>query len=152
MEHRCAAWSANEAPPIPRTLARVAAEDAIVAEALEKRYGPVRALAGVTFSVRAGEVFGLLGPNGAGKSTTVRVLTTLTRPDAGRALVAGYDVVRAANRVRRSIGYVPQESGVVSVVSTRTVVDLPAPFGPSRPKTSPSCTENVTPSSACTSP
>jgi ABC-2 type transport system ATP-binding protein len=90
----------------------VAAEDAIVAESLEKRYGSVRALAGVTFSVGAGEVFGLLGPNGAGKSTTVRVLTTLTRPDAGRAFVAGHDVVREANRVRRSIGYVPQESGV----------------------------------------
>jgi ABC-2 type transport system ATP-binding protein len=90
----------------------VAAEDAIVAEALEKRYGPVQALAGVTFSVRAGEVFGLLGPNGAGKSTTVRVLTTLTRPDSGRAFVAGRDVVREPNRVRRSIGYVPQESGV----------------------------------------
>jgi ABC-2 type transport system ATP-binding protein len=88
------------------------AADAIVAEGLEKRYGSVRALAGVTFSVGAGEVFGLLGPNGAGKSTTVRVLTTLTRPDAGRAFVAGHDVVRAANRVRRSIGYVPQESGV----------------------------------------
>jgi len=90
----------------------VAAADAIVAEGLEKRYGPVRALAGVTFSVRAGEVFGLLGPNGAGKSTTVRVLTTLTKPDAGRAFVAGHDVVREPNRVRRSIGYVPQESGV----------------------------------------
>ena len=86
--------------------------DAISAERLEKRYGPVQALAGVTFSVRAGEVFGLLGPNGAGKSTTVRVLTTLTRPDSGRAFVAGHDVVREPNRVRRSIGYVPQESGV----------------------------------------
>jgi len=90
----------------------VARADAIVADALEKRYGSVHALAGVTFSVRAGEVFGLLGPNGAGKSTTVRVLTTLTRPDAGRAFVAGHDVVREAVRVRRSIGYVPQESGV----------------------------------------
>jgi ABC-2 type transport system ATP-binding protein len=86
--------------------------DAIVAEGLEKRYGEVRALNGVTFSVRENEVFGLLGPNGAGKSTTVRVLTTLTRPDAGRAEVAGHDVVRHPNRVRRSIGYVPQESGV----------------------------------------
>ena len=90
----------------------MARADAIVADALEKRYGSVHALAGVTFSVRAGEVFGLLGPNGAGKSTTVRVLTTLTRPDAGRAFVAGHDVVREAIRVRRSIGYVPQESGV----------------------------------------
>ena len=86
--------------------------DAIVAEGLEKRYGKIQALAGVTFSVRGGEIFGLLGPNGAGKSTTVRVLTTLTKPNAGRAFVAGHDVVREPNRVRRSIGYVPQESGV----------------------------------------
>jgi ABC-2 type transport system ATP-binding protein len=86
--------------------------DAIVAEGLEKRYRDVLALNGVTFSVRENEVFGLLGPNGAGKSTTVRVLTTLTRPDDGRAEVAGHDVVRHPNRVRRSIGYVPQESGV----------------------------------------
>jgi ABC-2 type transport system ATP-binding protein len=86
--------------------------DAIVAEGLEKRYGAVQALRGVTFSVHENEVFGLLGPNGAGKSTTVRVLTTLTRPDKGRAEVAGHDVVRHPNRVRRSIGYVPQESGV----------------------------------------
>jgi ABC-2 type transport system ATP-binding protein len=86
--------------------------DAIVAEGLRKRYGKVQALDGVTFSVREGEVFGLLGPNGAGKSTTVKVLTTLTKPDEGRAQVAGHDVVRHPNRVRRSIGYVPQESGV----------------------------------------
>jgi ABC-2 type transport system ATP-binding protein len=86
--------------------------DALVAEELEKRYGDVQALAGVSFRVRASEVFALLGPNGAGKSTTVKVLTTLTRPDGGRAEVAGHDVVREADAVRRSIGYVPQSSGV----------------------------------------
>jgi ABC-2 type transport system ATP-binding protein len=86
--------------------------NAIVAEDLCKRYKAVQALDGVTFAVGEGEVFGLLGPNGAGKSTTVRVLTTLTRPDSGRALVAGEDVVRHPNRVRRSIGYVAQDSGV----------------------------------------
>jgi ABC-2 type transport system ATP-binding protein len=86
--------------------------DAIVAEGLEKRYGEVQALDGVSFRVRSGEVFGLLGPNGAGKSTTVKVLTTLTTPDRGRAEVAGHDVVRDPNAVRRSIGYVPQSSGV----------------------------------------
>jgi ABC-2 type transport system ATP-binding protein len=86
--------------------------DAITVEGLRKQYGPVQALDGVSFAVREGEVFGLLGPNGAGKSTTVRILTTLTRPDAGGATVAGHDVLRRPNDVRRSIGYVPQESGV----------------------------------------
>jgi ABC-2 type transport system ATP-binding protein len=86
--------------------------DAIVVEGLRKRYGEVQALDGATFSVHEGEIFGLLGPNGAGKSTTVRVLVTLTHPDAGRATVAGYDAVRDAGAVRRAIGYVPQESGI----------------------------------------
>jgi ABC-2 type transport system ATP-binding protein len=86
--------------------------DAIVAEDLRKRYKQVQALDGLSFGVRDGEVFGLLGPNGAGKSTTVRVLTTLTQPDSGRALVAGEDVVRHPNRVRRLIGSVAQHSGV----------------------------------------
>jgi ABC-2 type transport system ATP-binding protein len=86
--------------------------DAIVADELRKRYRTVQALDGVSFAVRQGEVFGLLGPNGAGKSTTVRVLTTLTRPDSGRASVAGEDVVAHPTRVRRAIGYVAQDSGV----------------------------------------
>ena len=91
---------------------RLGAVDAIVAEELHKRYKTVQALDGVSFAVREGEVFGLLGPNGAGKSTSVRVLTTLTKPDSGRALVAGEDVVRHPNRVRHMIGYVAQDSGV----------------------------------------
>jgi ABC-2 type transport system ATP-binding protein len=86
--------------------------DAIVVDGLEKRYGEVEALAGMTFSVREGEILGLVGPNGAGKSTTVRVLATLTKPDRGRAFVAGHDVLRHAGAVRRAIGYVPQDSGV----------------------------------------
>src|SRR5271167_2043210 len=86
--------------------------EAIVVEQLRKSYGEVQALDGVTFSVREGEVLGLLGPNGAGKSTTVRVLVTLTRPDEGHALIAGHDAVRHPGRVRRAIGYVPQDSGV----------------------------------------
>jgi ABC-2 type transport system ATP-binding protein len=86
--------------------------DAIVVSDLRKRYGDVQALDGVSFAVREGEVFGLLGPNGAGKSTTVRVLVTLTHPDSGHASVRGHDVLRHADTVRRSIGYVPQDSGV----------------------------------------
>jgi ABC-2 type transport system ATP-binding protein len=86
--------------------------DAIVVQDLRKRYGDVQALDGVSFAVREGEVFGLLGPNGAGKSTTVRTLVTLTKPDSGMASVAGHDVQREQNAVRRAIGYVPQDSGV----------------------------------------
>ena len=87
--------------------------DAIAVEGLEKTYAKdIKALDGVSFQVREGEVFGLLGPNGAGKSTTVRVLATLTQPDAGRAEVAGHDVLRDPHAVRRSIGYVAQQSGV----------------------------------------
>jgi ABC-2 type transport system ATP-binding protein len=86
--------------------------DAIEVQGLTKRYGAVQALAGVTFAVRSGEIFGLLGPNGAGKSTTVRILVTLSRPDGGRASVAGEDVVAHPAAVRRAIGYVAQESGV----------------------------------------
>jgi ABC-2 type transport system ATP-binding protein len=86
--------------------------EAIVVDGLRKRYAEVQALDGVSFSVREGEVFGLLGPNGAGKSTTVRVLVTLTHADEGTASVAGHDVRRAQNAVRRAIGYVPQDSGV----------------------------------------
>jgi len=88
------------------------AVDAIAVEGLTKRYGEVQALDGVSFRVREGEVFGLLGPNGAGKSTTTRILVTLTTADAGHAEVAGHDVARDPRRVRRSIGYVPQASGV----------------------------------------
>jgi ABC-2 type transport system ATP-binding protein len=84
----------------------------IRADGLRKRYGEVHALDGLSFEVSAGEVFGLLGPNGAGKSTTVRILVTLTKPDGGIGVVAGHDVVREPWAVRRSIGYVPQNSGV----------------------------------------
>jgi ABC-2 type transport system ATP-binding protein len=86
---------------------------AIEAEGLGKTYPKgVRALDGVTFSVERGTVFGLLGPNGAGKSTTVKILTTLTTPTEGRAVVAGHDVVREPLRVRQAIGVVGQRHGV----------------------------------------
>jgi ABC-2 type transport system ATP-binding protein len=86
---------------------------AIVVDGLEKTYGKeTRALDGISFAVGEGDVFGLLGPNGAGKSTTVRILATLTKADAGRATVAGHDVMSEPQAVRRSIGYVPQASGV----------------------------------------
>ena len=86
---------------------------AIVADGLEKRYpGDVTALEGLSFSVEPGTIFGLLGPNGAGKSTTVKVLTTLSKPDAGAASVAGFDVLAEPERVRRVIGTVGQRIAV----------------------------------------
>jgi ABC-2 type transport system ATP-binding protein len=83
-------------------------EVAVLVDDLVVRFGEIEAVAGVSFAVAAGEVFGLLGPNGAGKTTTIRVLTTLLRPTNGRAFVAGHDVEREGLAVRRSIGYVPQ--------------------------------------------
>jgi len=89
------------------------ASAAIEARDLTKTYPKdVRALDGLGFTVEAGTVFGLLGPNGAGKSTTVKILATLTRPDSGRAAVAGVDVLAHPDRVRRAIGLVAQRSGV----------------------------------------
>ena len=80
---------------------------------LVKTYpGDVRALQGVSFGVEPGRIFALLGPNGAGKSTIVKILTTLSRPDSGRALVAGHDVAREPESVRRAIGYVSQQAAV----------------------------------------
>ncbi|MGC2191720.1 MAG: ATP-binding cassette domain-containing protein [Candidatus Dormiibacterota bacterium] len=80
---------------------------------MSKTYrGGTKALNGLSFKVPAGTVFALLGPNGAGKSTAVKVLTTLSLPDAGRAEVAGIDVLRRPDRVRRAIGVVAQKSAV----------------------------------------
>ncbi len=83
-------------------------DSAVLVDGLVVRFGEVEAVAGVSFAVAAGEVFGLLGPNGAGKTTTIRVLTTLLRPTEGRALVAGHDTVRDGLAVRETIGYIPQ--------------------------------------------
>jgi ABC-2 type transport system ATP-binding protein len=87
--------------------------NAIEAEGLRKTYpGDVQALDGLGLTVEAGSIFALLGPNGAGKSTTVKILTTLSRPDEGRARVAGFDVLEQPAEVRRAIGVVAQRSGV----------------------------------------
>ena len=81
---------------------------AIEVENLTKRFGDFCAVDNLNFAVERGEVFGLLGPNGAGKSTLIRMLTTLVPPTSGTARVNGFDIVRAANDVRQSIGVIPQ--------------------------------------------
>ncbi|MFD7612364.1 ATP-binding cassette domain-containing protein [Streptomyces sp. NPDC059828] len=92
---------------------------AIYAEGLVKTFGDVKALDGVDLDVPEGTVLGLLGPNGAGKTTAVRVLTTLLQPDSGRAVVAGIDVLKHPNEVRRSIGLSGQFAAVDEYLTGR---------------------------------
>ncbi len=86
--------------------------NAIEVENLVKKYGDFEAVRGISFNVRQGEIFAFLGPNGAGKTTTVHVLTTLLKPTAGRATVAGHDVLKEPIAVRRKIGIVFQDPSV----------------------------------------
>jgi ABC-2 type transport system ATP-binding protein len=97
---------------------------AIEARELAKRYGEVQALDGLSFSVPTGTVFSLLGPNGAGKSTSVKILTTLSRPDSGEARVSGIDVLSDPDRVRLAIGVVAQRSGIDPEASGRENLTL----------------------------
>jgi len=97
---------------------------AIDVNRLCKSYDSHKAVENLSFQVHAGEIFGLLGPNGAGKSTTLRTLITLLPPSSGTALVLGYDTVRDADRVRRLIGYVPQERAIDRFLTGREHLEL----------------------------
>jgi oleandomycin transport system ATP-binding protein len=92
---------------------------AVEVRGLVKHYGPTKALDGVDLEVRQGTVLGVLGPNGAGKTTLVRVLSTLVRPDAGTARVAGYDVLKQPRQLRRVIGLTGQYASVDEKLSGR---------------------------------
>ena len=85
---------------------------AIEVENLVKKFGDFEAVKGISFKVKKGEIFAFLGPNGAGKTTTVHILTTLLKPNSGRATVAGYDVLKDAGEVRKRIGIVFQDPSV----------------------------------------
>ncbi len=102
----------------------------IVASRLVRHFGssdnPVRAVDGVDLEVREGEIFGFLGPNGAGKSTTVRMLTTLLRPTSGTAHVAGFDIVREADKVRRNIGVALQDAAIDPLMTGHELLELQA--------------------------
>ncbi len=97
---------------------------AIEARALARRFGEKDAVAGVDLTVAAGEIYGFLGPNGAGKSTTVRMLTTLLKPTAGTARVAGHDVADEAEAVRLRIGVALQSAALDPKQTGRELLDL----------------------------
>jgi len=100
---------------------------AIETEGLEKAFkGGVQAVRGIDLQVAAGEVYGFLGPNGAGKSTTVRMLVTLLRPTGGHARVAGHDVAREPDAVRRRIGVALQEAALDGLMTGRELIELQA--------------------------
>jgi ABC-2 type transport system ATP-binding protein len=97
---------------------------AILVEGLTKSFGNVHALRGIDLSVPHGTILGVLGPNGAGKTTAVRILTTLLQPDGGRAEVEGYDVVREAAAVRRSIGLSGQSAAIQEELTGRENLEI----------------------------
>ncbi|MDQ3397106.1 MAG: ATP-binding cassette domain-containing protein [Deinococcota bacterium] len=102
----------------------MSADVAIYVEGVHKSFGKVRALSGVDLAAPAGKVFGLLGPNGAGKTTLVRILTTLLRPDSGRASVAGLDVAKDADRLRGIIGLAGQYAAVDENLTGRENLEM----------------------------
>ncbi|MDP9069127.1 MAG: ATP-binding cassette domain-containing protein [Actinomycetota bacterium] len=98
----------------------------IQAHGLKRRFGKIDAVFGIDLRIAQGEIFGFLGPNGAGKSTTVRMLTTLLLPSDGTASVAGHDVVKEADRVRRAIGVALQDAAIDPLMTGRELINLQA--------------------------
>ena len=104
--------------------ATTAAEPIVEVHNLEKRFGAFRAVAGVSFAVRRGEIFGFLGPNGAGKSTTIRMLCGLLTPSGGRGTVAGLDIVRDTERIKTRIGYMSQKFSLYDELTVEENIDF----------------------------
>ncbi|BDA70802.1 ABC transporter ATP-binding protein [Calothrix sp. PCC 7716] len=97
---------------------------AVSIQNLKKRYGATEAVKDVTIEVQSGEIFGLLGPNGAGKTTTLRILCTLTAPDAGKVEVSGISVVENPKAARQRLGYVAQEAAPDKMLTGRELLEL----------------------------
>ncbi|OIR14899.1 putative ABC transporter ATP-binding protein YbhF [mine drainage metagenome] len=107
-----------------RTEPRAEAEIVVEVSNLERRFGDFKAVAGVSFSVRKGEIFGFLGPNGAGKSTTIRMLCGLLAPTAGSGRVAGFDIVRDTERIKTRIGYMSQRFSLYDELTVEENIDF----------------------------
>lgn len=107
---------------------RVSVMLAVEAYNVTKVFGDIRALDGLSFSVKPGEVFGLIGPNGAGKTTALRIVSTLLLPTSGAVKVFGYDVVQNAADVRKIISYLPEEAGAYRYLSGLEYLEFMARF------------------------
>jgi ABC-type glutathione transport system ATPase component len=121
--------SERRIPPCPPTASmpepvRVRRDRGRDPQHLEKRFGAFRAVAGISFTVRRGEIFGLLGPNGAGKSTTIRMLCGLLRPTAGAGRVAGFDIVRDTEKIKTRIGYMSQRFSLYDELTVEENIDF----------------------------
>ena len=101
---------------------------ALEIENLIKDYGDLRVLKGISFEVNQGEIFGLIGPNAAGKTTALRVISTLLRITSGQVKVFGYDVVKQADKVRKTISYLPEEAGAYKNLSGKNYLEFIAGF------------------------
>jgi ABC-2 type transport system ATP-binding protein len=95
---------------------------------LVRDYGSLRALAGISFTIQPGEVFGLIGPNGSGKTTTLRVISTLLRPTSGLVEVLGFDVTRRQHDIRRQLSYLPEDAGAYKNLTGRDYLRFMATF------------------------
>lgn len=93
---------------------------------LEKSYGKVEAVKGISFEVQKGEIFALIGPNGAGKSTTLRMLATLLKPTGGEGTVDGHSITKNPDAVRRVISYLPEEAGAYKNLTGKAYLDFMA--------------------------
>ena len=100
------------------------AETIVEVQNLEKRFGAFQAVAGVSFAVRRGEIFGFLGPNGAGKSTTIRMLCGLLTPTAGEGRVAGFDIRRDTEKIKTRIGYMSQKFSLYDELTVEENIDF----------------------------
>ena len=88
----------------------------------DRKRGSVQAVDGISFEAKSGEIFGLLGPNGAGKTTTLRILATILKPTSGKVTIAGHDVVDHSDRVRNSLGFLSNDTGLYDRLSAREMI------------------------------
>jgi len=110
--------------PAPMQTVSAQSENVVEVRNLEKHFGAFKAVAGISFSVRRGEIFGLLGPNGAGKSTTIRMLCGLLDPTAGSGQVAGFDIVRETEKIKTRIGYMSQKFSLYDELTVEENIDF----------------------------